>query len=112
PELPVGTEFYGIGLSIDPKPETTLINSLPWLANYSFDCAEQTFNKLLAHATALKVMKNDTLVRRSWSQAMLAKENISKDTLTYTDKKRGFKLPDEMDAMAVPWLAMDVKTQV
>ncbi|RYY34158.1 MAG: hypothetical protein EOP46_14345, partial [Sphingobacteriaceae bacterium] len=41
-KLPDGVSVYGVGLSINQKPQASLIYALPWLANYSYNCAEQT----------------------------------------------------------------------
>ena len=100
-KLPADAELFGIGLSIAQKPQAVLVNALPWLANYSYDCAEQTFNKLNALATALRLMENDSLAQRMFAQAS---NNIEKD------KPKDSPLPDEMAAEATPWLSLSTQT--
>ncbi|MDB5851749.1 MAG: hypothetical protein JWP29_5501, partial [Rhodoferax sp.] len=56
-KMPANASLYGVGISIAQKPQASLIYALPWLANYSYDCAEQTFNKLRAQVTALRLMQ-------------------------------------------------------
>ena len=101
PSLAPDAEVYGIGLSILPKPQAALINSLPYLANYPYGCAEQIFNKLLAHVTALDIMRTDSMARLSFEKAkgFIEKEKISED-----------KLPDELAEETMPWLNMANKT--
>jgi len=95
--LPADAEVYGIGLSIQPRPQAALINSLPYLANYPYGCAEQTFNKLLAYTIAYKLMRTDSNVQRSYSEAkqFLEKENTSDE-----------KLPGELSDETMPWLVL------
>jgi TonB-dependent SusC/RagA subfamily outer membrane receptor len=106
--LPADAKFYGLALSIQPKPQAALMNSLPSLANYSFDCAEQSFNKLLAQVTALQLMQTDSLVRKSWSKAMKTKAMEDKNMPA---PKRGEQLPDELATLSMPWLNLDTKNR-
>jgi len=106
--LPAVAKFYGLALSIQPKPQAALMNSLPSLANYSFDCAEQSFNKLLAQVTALQLMQTDSLVRKSWSKAMKTKAMEDKNMPA---PKRGEQLPDELATLSMPWLNLDTKNR-
>jgi hypothetical protein len=100
-DLAADAELYGVGLSILPKPQSALLNALPWLANYSYDCAEQTFNKLLAHVTALKIMRTDKQGQQSFDKA---KETIEKQPMTRE------QLPDELSEQTMPWLNAGNKT--
>ena len=95
PALPKDAEMYGIGLSILPKPQAALIYSLPWLANYPYGCAEQTFNKMLAYATALKIMQTDKPAQQVFEAA---KNFVEKE-----NEVPG-KLPDELNQETMPWL--------
>ena len=70
PALPAGDSLYGIGLSINTRPQAALIHSLPWLANYSFDCAEQTFNKMQADQTAVGLMRSDKELQQAYAGAV------------------------------------------
>jgi TonB-dependent SusC/RagA subfamily outer membrane receptor len=92
------SNIYGVQLSIDPKPQTALLNSLPYLAHYSFDCAEQMFNKLFAYAVAVTMVRRDTsvhgLIRRSRSMP----ENGLKE-----------ENPDSLIEQTMPWLALEEK---
>ncbi|GAA4311402.1 alpha-2-macroglobulin family protein [Mucilaginibacter gynuensis] len=93
-KLPVNASLFGIGLSIGQKPQATLINALPWLANYSYNCAEQTFNKLRAQATAVSLIRTDTSLQAAYSKAASAAKT---DTATAV-------LPDELADETMPWL--------
>ena len=93
--LPHDAILYGIGISIQQKPQAALINALPWLANYSYDCAEQTFNKLRARTIALKLMEKDTAAQKAFKKVSLSVEK---------EKPKDEKLPDELAAEAMPWL--------
>lgn len=99
-KLPVDAEVYGVALSIDAKPQATLVNALPWLANYNFNCAEQTFNKLLAHKTAVDLMRTDKYAQSAF---LLAKESQEEE------KPETEKLPVELERMELPWLKLDQK---
>jgi len=94
-KLPADADLYGIGLSIQQKPQASLVNALPWLANYSYDCAEQTFNKLRAKVAAIRLMKTDTIAQRQYKKALQAGGN--------EPVKEGI-LPDELAEAATPWL--------
>jgi len=93
--LPADAAIFGTGLSIQPKPQAALLNSLPALANYPYGCAEQTFNKLLAYTTAYKLIRNDTATQRSFTAA---KDFVEKENTVIE------KLPDELNQEAMPWL--------
>lgn len=95
--LPKDTQLYGIGISIDQKPQAALINVLPWLASYSYDCAEQTFNKLKARVIALKLMQKDTIAQAAFKKTVLSAEK---------DKPQDETLPDELAAETMPWLSI------
>lgn len=94
-KLPADAEMYGVGVSVRPKPEAALIYSLPYLATYPYGCAEQIFNKLLAYATACKLMRDNEEVQRSFEEAkkVVEKENTGKE-----------KLPGELSSETMPWL--------
>ena len=101
PKLPADAISYGLGISINQQPQASLIYALPWLANYSFDCAEQTFNKLRAQATALKLMQKDTSVQSAFKRAktFMEKEQAKTDAL-----------PDELAEATMPWLTLTNNT--
>jgi TonB-dependent SusC/RagA subfamily outer membrane receptor len=101
-KLPVDASLYGVGISIAQKPQASLINALPWLANYSFDCAEQTFNKLRAQVTTLSLMRRDTAAQKEFKKAasFIEKDRAKEDIL-----------PDELAEAAIPWLGLTNKTQ-
>ena len=100
-KLPADATPFGIGISITQKPQAALINALPWLANYSYDCAEQTFNKLRARATALKLMRTDSVAQASYKAASLTAQK---------DKSADDVLPDDFVEDAMPWLNEQNKT--
>lgn len=95
--LPVAKEGYGLGLSIQPKPQSALINSLPFLANYSFDCAEQTFNKMLANIMAIGILRADTAVQRAYAVASQIPESAHARVL----------LPNQVSEQSMPWLHLN-----
>lgn len=92
-------ELYGAGISIHPLPQAAIVNALPFLAEYSYDCAEQTFNKLLAHAVAVKIMRTDTSAQQMFKRI---KEKTEKDT---TAK------PPALDEQLTPWLSLANKAK-
>ncbi|NOT51529.1 MAG: TonB-dependent receptor plug domain-containing protein [Chitinophagaceae bacterium] len=95
-DLPADAEVFGAGLGIRDKPNAAMLYSLGYLANYPFGCAEQNFNKILAHSTALMLMRKDTAIQRSFIQAKKAADNDSLDTA----------LPDAPVEEAMPWLSL------
>ncbi|MGY3214260.1 alpha-2-macroglobulin family protein [Mucilaginibacter sp. HD30] len=101
PKLPADAISYGLGISVNQQPQASLIYALPWLANYSFDCAEQTFNKLRAQATALKLMQKDT-----------SAQNAFKNATAFMDQEQSKTgaLPDEMADETMPWLTLTNNT--
>lgn len=102
-KLPDDSRLYGIALSINPKPQAALINALPWLADNSYDGAEQTFNKLLAHRTALSLMQQDKNAQKLFTtakQAQSAKAN---------QPEKENELPEDITKVVTPWLRLDAQ---
>ncbi len=95
PSLPADADPYGIGLYIRPQPTSAMINALPYLTDYPYGCAEQTFNKMLAHAVAIKLMRTDTAL-----QNMFEDEGGNKKAIPDNP------LPDELDEQTMPWLQL------
>ncbi|WP_259065718.1 MG2 domain-containing protein [Mucilaginibacter sp. X4EP1] len=96
-KLPADASLYGVGVSIAQKPQSALIYALPWLADYSFDCAEQTFNKLRARVTALRLMQKDTSAQKTFKKAATAVGQY---------KPKDDQLPDELADETMPWLGI------
>ena len=101
-DLPKDSQFYGFGISIAEKPQAALLHALPWLANYSFDCAEQTFNKLRAEVTALHLMQNDTSAQRSFKL-------IGASQITVGEKSSSEARLDE--SASLPWLTLNNRAE-
>jgi alpha-2-macroglobulin len=99
PVLPADAEPYGIALYIDPQPQAAMINALPWLANYPYDCAEQTFNKLLAHALAIRIARKDSTALTLSRQKVSRVSPATSATTPAAKDQPG--LPDEQ---SMPWL--------
>jgi alpha-2-macroglobulin len=97
PDLPADAEVYGLSLYITPKPQAALVNALPYLANYPYHCAEQTFNKLLAHAIAVNIVRTDTNAQQAWQQKTIALKGPAAHE----------KLPDELSEQTMPWLQLN-----
>jgi TonB-dependent SusC/RagA subfamily outer membrane receptor len=98
--MPVLNDVYGIGVNIQPKPQGALINSLPFLANYSFDCAEQTFNKMLANVTALDIIRTDKTIQ----QLHTAINNAVHKAVTPR------LMPGLISEQAMPWLHLTTRS--
>lgn len=98
--LPALKEVYGVGMNIQPKPQGALINSLPFLANYSFDCAEQTFNKMLANVTALGIMRTDKSMQQLHATVDEAVEKAVAPRL----------MPGLISEQAMPWLHLNSRS--
>ncbi len=94
PKLPADATPYGISLHIKPKPQAALLNALPYLAFYQFNCAEQTFNKLLAHSLAISLMQKDSGLQKMQK----AKSNLENNTNA---------LPLELSEQTMPWLQLN-----
>ncbi|HMD01141.1 MAG TPA: alpha-2-macroglobulin family protein, partial [Ferruginibacter sp.] len=97
--LPADATSFGVGINITPNSTAALVNSIAYLANYSYDCAEQTFNKMLAHAIALKLMRSDSTLQYAYNQIMHLPQSGKKESL-----------PDELAEATMPWLNLDNKT--
>jgi TonB-dependent SusC/RagA subfamily outer membrane receptor len=67
---PAIKSLYGVELSVHEKPQAALLQSLPFLANYSYNCAEQLFNRMYAHIIALQLMRKDTVLRKLYHAAI------------------------------------------
>ncbi len=91
PTLPANAQAFAQGIFVTPQPQAAIVNALPSMAFYQYNCAEQITNKLLAYATAIKLMRTDSTLQ----QAFLA---YKKTNITQT------KLPDEINENTMPWL--------
>ena len=102
PDLPVDAQPYGIGMYITPKSQAAIVNALPYLANYPYGCAEQTFNKMLAYSTAIKIVQTDSA----------AQNTISRIKSTLPNNKVAEALPDELSEQTMPWLQLNHSTML
>lgn len=99
PAIPADAEPYGIAMQVKQRPQAAMLQSLPWLANYSYECAEQSFNKLYAHVMALQLMRKDLDARLSFENAAKAMDN----------EKQSTEMPEEVNAISMPWLSLSKK---
>jgi TonB-dependent SusC/RagA subfamily outer membrane receptor len=90
---------YGLGLTIQPRPQSAMLYALPYLASYPYNCAEQMFKKLYAFSLGYDLNKNGL-------------KNITPKVATTEDKDQD---PDE-DAGTIlenmPWLKLDQKLKL
>ena len=100
PALPADAVPFGIGLYIAAKPQAAMINALPYLAFYQYNCAEQTFNKILAYALAVKLIQHDSLAQQTLLQQKARPEKGIPNAL-----------PDELSEETMPWLQLRNQTQ-
>lgn len=100
PEMPADAMPYGVSMYIKPKPQTALLNALPYLAFYQYNCAEQTFNKMLAHAMAIHLAKKDSAINMSMEAAASNKEDAAKP------------VADELSEETMPWMLLNNASQL
>ncbi len=93
---------YGLGMYINPKSQAALINALPSLAFYPYSCAEQTFNKILAHAIAIKIIQKDTA----------AQQTMKRLEFQGSESSSPASLPEEISEQTMPWLQLNHQTQI
>ena len=96
PAIAADAVAYGIGMYISPKPQTAMVNALPYLAFYPYGCAEQTFNKVLAHSMAIKIIQTDTAARQTMKQLQAEPE-----------ENKAAALPDELSEQTMPWMQLN-----
>lgn len=101
PALPKDAVPYGIGMHISPKPQAAIVNVLPYMAFYPYNCAEQTFNKMLAYSIALKIIQTDSAARQTMKKLELQPEANAPASL-----------PDELSEQTMPWLQLNHQTQL
>ncbi len=101
PVLPPDADVYGIGMYITPKPQAAIVNALPYLAFYPYNCAEQTFNKITAHVTAVKILRTDTAAQKAIQSVVTLQENNTHQAL-----------PEELSEQTMPWLQLNHATAV
>ena len=89
PVLPPDATPFGVGLFIDPQPQASVLDALPFLANDPYGCAEQTFNKILAFTLARKI---------GWDLRPGPGGDTAKGSGDY------FEMPD---ADLMPWLTLN-----
>jgi hypothetical protein len=109
PQLSPGDSLVGVGLSLDVRPQNAVINSLPWLATYWYDCAEQTFNKLLAECTALDLLRKDTAVQRAYDLSVRNAGEEKRQGMAYTDSAA--EPPDLPVEKMTPWKSLTGRTK-
>lgn len=91
------SQLYGMELSLAQRPQAALLNSLPFLANFSYNCAEQTFNKLYAYVTALTLIRKDSVLRSLYAKAAV-----------YPNEKIN-RAATPLSQETMPWLALNDK---
>ena len=101
PAIPADATPYGIGVSIVPQPHAALVNALPYLAFYPHECAEQTFNKMLAYSVALDLVRKDTAAQQ------MMKDKDAEEPLTQSGSR-----PDELSEATMPWLQLNHNTAI
>ncbi|MES2455277.1 MAG: MG2 domain-containing protein [Bacteroidota bacterium] len=99
--LPDDAKLYGLGVSIQPKPQSALLNALPWLANYSYNCAEQIFNKFYANYMAYRLMQSDSALGLAYTKAAAA---LNGDSILKTEP-----VTEELMQTVTPWLGLQNK---
>lgn len=60
------------------NPTWAVVQALPYLTNYPYDCAEQTFNKFFANALSASIVARNPSIKtvvNKWQQVNEAKEN-------------------------------------
>lgn len=60
------------------NPTWAVVQALPYLNNYPYECAEQTFNKYFANALSANIVANNPSIKKvikKWQQIKEAKEN-------------------------------------
>ncbi len=102
PLMPIDAVPYAMGMYITPKPQAAMMNALPYLAFYKYNCAEQTFNKLLAHSIANNILRTDSIAQKTM-QAAKAKE-VANTKIN--------AVPDELSEETMPWLQLGNATML
>ena len=95
PAFPEDAEPFGVSLFISPKPQSSLMNALTYLAFDPYGCSEQTLNKMLAFATAIRIAGKDSLLRRDISKIPVVAN-------TATNESDG----TEPNEQTMPWLQL------
>ncbi len=80
PAFPEDAEPFGVSLFISPKPQASLMNALTYLAFDPYGCSEQTLNKMLAFATAIRIAGKDSLLRRDISKIPVVENTATSET--------------------------------
>lgn len=60
------------------NPTWAVVQALPYLTNYPYECAEQTFNKFFANALSANILAKNPSIKKvinKWQQLKEAKEN-------------------------------------
>lgn len=101
PALPANATPFGIGINITAHPKAAWLQALRYITGYGFNCAEQTFNKMLGHLLANEALEKDSLFKN------IAAVRENKDT-----GKLAITLPETLPASAVPWLTLPDQTEL
>jgi TonB-dependent SusC/RagA subfamily outer membrane receptor len=97
--LPYATQAitpYGLGLTIQPRPQSAMLYALPYLASYPYNCAEQMFNKLYAFSLGYDLNKNGL-------------KNIAPKVATTEDKDQEHDEEAGTVLENMPWLKLNQK---
>ncbi len=87
--------LFGMGLTIQPQRQSAILNALPYLAEYPWDCAEQLVSKIQALTTSVQLMRSDKSVQESFAKA----KQVMK-----TPETGRQSLPADFPAVSMPWL--------
>lgn len=86
------------------NPTWAVVQALPYLTNYPYECAEQTFNKFFANALSANIVANNPSIKKvinKWQQVNEAKENkiVSKGWGALNEELKNILLQE------TPWVA-------
>lgn len=91
-------QTQSVTIEYSPNSIFTVIKALPYLMEYPYECAEQTFNRFFAYSVASKIVQNNKLVQQainSWKE---------KDTINL---KSNLELQNELKQILLnetPWV--------
>ncbi len=98
PKLDSHARHVGYGATINPLNNAQLVYALPSITNYSYNCAEQTTNKLYAYLVAKKLLAIDTNIYNAYNKY---KKNEHQDSN-----------PMLPSSQQMPWAQLNKKTSI
>jgi uncharacterized protein YfaS (alpha-2-macroglobulin family) len=96
--MPASTNPHALTVEFNANPAWYAVQSLPYLTNYPYDCAEQTFHKLYANLIAAHIANSNPAIATTYKTWLEKDSNALKSNLQKNNELKSILLQE------TPWV--------